>query len=169
MVEIPADSADILYEQADEVPGFGAVLFVTAVTTDVKRGRVVRESHVFVPRENLHRHDIVCGAATRDDAAVALADGVRATHGLFAALVGARGQDQERAARHGLAYATRRLDEHPFHDFRLRNLFRDQLWEIQDWTVTPALREALAQVTRYRAEPDEAALLSRIFAGDLAA
>lgn len=38
------------------------------------------------------------------------------------------------------------------------------MWEIQDWTISTTLREALAQITRYRTDSAEAELLGRIFA-----
>lgn len=163
MVTSGRPGEEIIYEQTDEVPGQGALLFVTAVIHDEARGRVTRESHVFLPRENRHLHEISFSPRGRLSEAALLAGCVRATHRLFAAQL-ARAGNERASGGEELSYATRRLEAHPFHDFRLRQQFLDEMWEIQDWTVSPGLREALARVTRYRADSAEAELLGRIFA-----
>lgn len=165
-----AEVEEIVYEKAKGVGNLGSVIFVTALTRHEARERETRESHVFLPRENLHLHDIVCTSLGIDDAAASLAEAVCKTHELFAALVRKRGSGvsglrsvaQEGA---GLSYVTCQLAEHPFHEFRLRGWFGDAMWEIQDWTVSAALREALARVTCYRADAEEAERLREIFAG----
>lgn len=160
-----ADSEELVYELAEFVRGYGPVVFVTVLTRHEARERETRESHVFLPRENLHLHDIAFAPLGRDEASDSLAEAVRGTHGLFAALVARRAGGEERGPEAaGLHYATRRLATDPFHEFRLQNQFQDAMWEIQDWTVSAALREALGRVTRYRADAGEAELLRRIFA-----
>lgn len=184
MFASPAPAAEIeevVYETTDGAGDFGPVVFVTALIRHEARERETRESHVFLLRENLHLHDIVFAPLGRDEAAASLADAVRATHALFAGLVAKRGAagsilhsgrvsasaggDEGAEAGAGLRYATRRLAAHPFHEFRVRGQFQDAMWEIQDWSVSPALREALGRVTRYRADAGEAEVLRRIFAG----
>src|SRR3954464_9291109 len=105
-----ADSEELVYELADFVRGFGPVIFVTVLTRHEARERETRESHVFLPRENLHLHDIAFAPLGRDEAPDSLGEAVRGTHGLFAALVAKRTGGEERGPEAaGLHYATRRL------------------------------------------------------------
>lgn len=164
----PVEIEEVVYESADLVSGHGPAFFVTVLTRHEARERATRESHVFLPGENLHLHEIAFIPLSRDESDASVAEAVRATHGLFAARVAERAGGQGRAGGGegaGLIYATRRTEESPFHEFRLRGWFPDAMWEIQDWTVSAVLREALGRVTRYRADAGEAELLRRMFAG----
>jgi hypothetical protein len=163
MVTSGPQCEEIIYERSDAAPGQGPLLFVTVVLRDEARDRVTRESHVFLPRENRHLHELEFAPRRRADRAAVLAGCIRATHRLFADQL-VRAGNERASGGEGLSYATRRLDAHPFHDFRLRRQFLDEMWEIQDWTISPGLRDALARVTRYRADSAEAELLGRIFA-----
>lgn len=163
-----AEVEEIIYERADGVGDFGAVIFVTVLARHEGCERETRESHVFLPGRNLHLHEIVFATPGRTDWSESLGEAVRATHGLLAERVERSPLGEDRAgggAEAGLRYATRRMDVHPFHDFRVRGWFSDAMWEIQDWTVSPALREALGRVTRCRGDEAEAELIKRIFSG----
>ena len=165
MVTCSPRSEEIIYEQADEVPGHGTLLFVSVLSRDEQQNRVTRESHVFHPGEERHLHEINHFSRGCADDDTLRADCVRATHRLFADQL-LRAGNPRASGGEGVAYATRRLDAHPFHDLRLRGKFLATMWEIQDWTVSPGLRDALGRVTRSRADASEAALLARIFSAD---
>jgi hypothetical protein len=161
MATPPPASEEIIYEKADAVADRGAVFFVTVILRDEARGRMTRESHVFLPSEKRHLHEIEDAPLTR--AVAGPAAGLASTHGLLARHLVRTGNERATGGE-GLSYVTHRLAAHPFHGFRLRNEFADALWEIQDWSLSPGLRAALAGVTRYRFDSAEAELLGRIFA-----
>lgn len=162
MVNTCLAAEEVIYEQTDSSSKFGPVIFVTAVIRDDLRDQVMRESHVFLLHGNRHLHEITFLTNSRENEATLLAGCIRATHRLFAEQL-ARAGDERVSGNEGLAYVTKRLDAHPFHTIGLQNRFRDELWEIQDWTVSHTLREVLASVTCYRADTTEAELLTRIF------
>ena len=163
MDTVSSPSEEIIYEQADHVPDHGQLFFITVVQHDAERKRDVYESRVFIPQQNLHLHELKLSPRDRCDEKALLATGIEATHRLFADQL-ARDGNEHALGQQGFSYATRRVAAHPFYGFQLRNQFRNQMWEIQDWTISPTLRNALAQITRYRTDSAEAELLGRIFA-----
>jgi hypothetical protein len=151
----------LLFEQATPLPGHGAPILVTILRPE-SRGRYLRESHVFLPDSELHLHEIGRGRASGEEASSTVC-ALRETHALLAARLAEERKNLRGPA--ALAYQSRFLAEHPFFRFRLEGRFRNALWEMQDWTTSPALRALLAQVTGYRSDLREAELLARIFAG----
>ncbi|EIP99008.1 hypothetical protein OpiT1DRAFT_03511 [Opitutaceae bacterium TAV1] len=159
---------EVIYEQAEALPGRASPFFITVLAIDDLRAQVTQENHVFLPGEEKYLHQITWPTFSHENVATITARAIRDTHRLFIDHLAARASqacDRWHPAP-SLSCEVRRLSSHPFHRLKLENRFLHQMWEIQEWTVSRELREALAQVTRYKADSAEAELLGRIFAGN---
>lgn len=136
------ENEEIYCEQACPIPGIGSPLLLTVVVRDDARGQIARESHVFLPQEERHLHEIVWLPCDRDGDDATLAGCIRATHRLFARQLAAR------AAGGDFSYVTRHLATPPFQAFGSQDKFRDEMQDIQAWTISRVLREALSRATR---------------------
>lgn len=153
----------VIYETSSPLPGLGVAILITVWRTDFAAGRMTRESHVFLPDDEVHLHEIAFEHIRTDAAASLAVCALRATHLLLARHVTGFSAHDRWLAAATCTYGTVRQEEHPFFRFRLMGRFRDALWEMQDWTISEELRGALAQVTAYRSDSQEAELLARVF------
>ena len=159
----------LVYERAEAASRLDEAFLVTAVAHDRSRSLIVRESHVFFPGREVHRHEIVfqdASIAPNMEAVVRQARDHTRKLGLFSGA--SRSWSDRWFPAQGVATVElSRVEECPFHEYLLAGKFRDDLWEIQDWTTSRALRATLARVTSYRFDVAEAALLARIFNGSV--
>jgi hypothetical protein len=159
----------LIFERADARPELGAAYLISAVHLDVARRQIIRESHVFVPAENVHRHEIVCLPAPAECTLEQACDLAReATRGLLHRFLEARISNSRWHPAHSRPLVVRRLDSHPFHELLLAGGFREELWSIQDWTTSGSLRSELAKVASYHSDHAETELFARIFSAQQA-
>jgi hypothetical protein len=143
----------------------GAFL-VTAASCDLDRGLCVFESHVFLRKEGRHVHELNFVPSAPESTADLVLAGFVQTRRLLSACMPATEAACVRVQAAAPLASPRSSSQHPFHRLWLDRRFAEVFWEIQDWTMSPRLRSMLAGITRYCADPAEAALISRIFNQD---
>ncbi len=156
-----------IYTQAAGVPDLEAPVFVTVAVADQRRQLVIQESHVFLPQNDTYLHKINYFSNSSHDFGAVIVSGIRATHRLHTEYMASRAADRHPIFDPLTSLDADALEAHPFHRFRLENKFIEQMWEIQEWTASRELRQALAQVTRYKTDHAEAELIHRIFASQV--
>ena len=153
----------VIYTQACELPEHEAPVFITAVVLDARRQLVIQESHVFLPKDDIYLHRINYINNSGADFDSLIVGAIRNTHRVHADHMAAQAARRRPALNHLQSFDADLLETHPFHRFRLENKFIEQMREIQEWTASRELRQALAQVIRYKTDREEAELISRIF------
>lgn len=158
---------DLSFHETDDA------FLVTATGCDGSTSLCVFESHVFFRNEGRHVHELTFVPSANDSAADLAQIAFNQTRRLLSPAMPRLGNDRaHRGASEPAtpAAAPRSSAQSPFHRLWLDKRFAEALWGIQDWTTSSRLREALALVTRYRADPAEAAFISKLLGrGDSAA
>ncbi len=151
------------YEQVVSLRIEISPMLVTATLIDEVRGQVTEESHVFVPTTRKYLQQTCYRSLNNSDSVGVLARATQNTRRLFfdylstqAVIGGLNSLRVSPATMVGVA-------DNPFHRFKIEGRFMQEMWEIQEWSCSAALRSALAEVMSYRCDPLEAELLNRVF------
>jgi hypothetical protein len=154
------------YEQVVSLRSEISPVLVTATLIDEIRGQVTEESHVFVPTTQKYIQQTCYRSLNDFDSEGILARATQNTRRLFfdcfstqAVIEGLNSLRFSQATMVGVV-------DHPFHRFKIEGKFTHEMWEIQEWSCSSALRSTLAEVMSYRCDPLEAELLNRVFCGD---
>lgn len=144
-------SDTIIFEQADAIPHYGTVHFITLVTRQPGNTVVRRESHVFLAQPDRHLHEIVFLNVADLDPAHVERSSLEATHQVFATHRATDRSDLDAAGTARpvptpcLNYGVTRQAEAPFARFRQERRFVGEMGQITDWTTSAVLRDTLLQ------------------------
>jgi hypothetical protein len=150
----------LIHEQAGVDAPAAAPVLVTCILANEERMQLVEESHVFLPAGQRYIQSIRYRKLTDATRLQSVEAGVQATRTLFLRHMACFGASATNA---NVLCDFERLEEAPFHGFKLAGQFLHEMAEIQEWTVSGELRRLLAEVLSYKSDRDESELLARIF------
>jgi len=154
----------LTYEQVvlPEYPDLAPVLVTVSVANEAG-DQVIEESHVFVPTTGKYLQQ-VCYRSLKNAEFRRVAElGIQATRRLLIDYLSMHPVLPGLQALRLASPVMTPLAVHPFHRYRIENKFVQEMWEIQEWTRSEALRASLAEVLSYRSDPKEAELLAQVF------
>ncbi len=140
-----------------------APVLITVSVASEARCQVTEESHIFIPTVGKYLQETSYRSLKNADFDTLAALGIQTTRRLLTSYLSMHSVVPGLSVLRSSPLVIRPLATHPFHRFRIENRFVQEMWEIQEWTCSVALRECLAEVMSYRSDPGEAALLTQVF------